>query len=220
MEKTFLFIFLCIITATSFGQKSNNIISLRLGYSSTNIVFKEAFEPSLQYFGVVFNTGKTFVGDGPEFGISKDINNKIYFDLSFSTFSGKDTKTKVNNNENYYTLKGFQVPLTANYLFRDDTKKLRINLGAGFQYIKGHLQQFETITNGNVQITNQITDINISELQLALRPGIQFRIIQNLFVSFIVQASISTNGRYSDSPCLFMKYAFRNKIRRTTSTQQ
>ena len=208
--KHIIFLFL-LFPFSLFGQKPNDLITLKIGYNSTNIVFKEAFEPSINIFGTIFNTGKTFVGAGSEFGISKEINNRTFIDLSFSSFSGRDTKTKVNNNENYYTLKGFQVPLTINYLLRDSTKRLRINLGTGVQYLKSHLQQYETITNGNSQITNQITDIKISEFQLALRPGIQFRIIPNLYASFIVKVSISTNGRYSDNPCLSLKYTFRNK---------
>ena len=203
--------FLVFFPIYLFGQKSNQPISLRLGYSSTNIIFNEAFEPSVNIFGRVFNTGKTFVGDGPEFGISKDLNNRVFMDLSLSTFSGRDTKTKVNNSENYYKLKGFQTAATVNYLVRDSTKRLRINLGAGIQYLKAHLQQYETTTSNNGQVTNQISDINISELQLALRPGIQFRIIPNLFVCFIVKVSISPKGRYSDNPCLSVKYSFRSK---------
>ena len=206
-----VFTFLIFTTILSFGQKPNDIISLRIGYSSTNIVFKEAFEPSFQFFGNTFNSGKTFVGDGPEVGVSKSVNDKLFIDLSISSFSGKDTKTKVNNNENYYTLKGFQIPLTANYLLRDSAKKFRINIGAGLQFLNGHLQQFETITTASGQITNQITDIDISEIQLALRPGVQLRIIPNLFVSFIVKISISTHGRYSDNPCFSVKYTFNKK---------
>ncbi len=126
------FIVSILIIIVSFGQETNEVISLRIGYSSTNVVFKEAFEPSFQFFGNTFNTGKTFVGDGPEFGIIKSINKNLFIDLSFSSFAGQDTKTKVNNNENYYTLKGFQIPFTANYLLRDSSKKFRINIGAGF----------------------------------------------------------------------------------------
>jgi hypothetical protein len=194
-----------------FGQKANAIISLRIGYSSTDIVFKEAFEPSVNFFGRVFNTGKTFVGDGPEFGISKAIDQKIFMDISFSSFSGRDTKLIVNNNKNYYTLKGFQVPLTVNYLLRNNTKRLRINIGAGVDYLKAHLEQFESVTTSNVQVTNQINDIHISEFQFALRPGVEFCIIPNLFVSWIVRVSISTNGRYVDNPILSLRYTFKAK---------
>lgn len=203
-----MFIVSILTSIVSFGQKPNDVISVRIGYSSTNIVFKEALEPSFQFFGNTFNSGKTFVGDGPEFGISKSINNNLFIDLSFSSFAGQETKTKINNNENYYSLKGFQIPFTANYLLRDSSKKIRINIGAGFQYLNGQLKQFEKIGNSGGQTTNQLTDISISEFQLSIRPGLQFRIIPNLFASFIVKLSISTNGRYSDNPCLSLKYTF------------
>ena len=200
---------LLLFPLTTFGQRTNDIVTLRIGYGSTNIVFKEAFEPSINVFGRVFNTGKTFVGDSPEFGISKNLSERMFAEASFSTFSGRETKAKVNTSENYYTLKGFQLPLTVNYLLRDSDKRLRINLGGGVQFLKAHLQQYETTGNSSGQTTNQITDINISEFQFALRPGVQFRIVPNLFASFIVKVGISTNGRYTDNPCLSLKYTFR-----------
>ena len=208
--KLLTYIFL-LFPFSIFGQKTNDIISLRIGYSSTNIVFKEAFEPSANIFGHVFNTGKTFVGGGPEFGISKALNNKIYIDISFSSFSGSDTKLIVNNSKNYYTLKGIQIPLTVNYLLRNNTKRFRINIGAGVDYLKAHLQQYESVNIINGQFTNQINDIDISEFQFALRPGVEFRIIPNLFVSWIVRVSISTNGRYVDNPILSLRYNFKTK---------
>mgnify|MGYP000903452764 CR=1 FL=1 len=209
--KKILFLLSTLTTTFLFGQKSNEILSLRIGYNSANIVFKEAFEPSFQFFGYTFKSGKTFAGDGPEAGIAKSINSKLFIDLGISSFSGEDIKTRVNNNENYYTLRGFHMPLTANYLLRNSSKKLRINIGAGFQYLKAHLQQFEKITTGSGEVVNQLTDISISELGLAIRPGIQFRIIQDLVACFIVKVSISPNGRYTDSPAFSLKYTFTKK---------
>ncbi|MBY0477127.1 MAG: outer membrane beta-barrel protein [Chitinophagaceae bacterium] len=206
----FLFVLLCS-SGFSFGQKTKELLSVRIGYSSTNILFKEAVEPSFQFFGVTFKSGKTFVGEGAEFGISKSIHSKLFMDVSISSFKGQDFKTRVNNAENYYTLIGFQIPVTANYLFRDSSKRFRVNLGAGFQYLRAHLQQFEKITANGMQTVTQLTDINISEFQFALRPGIQLRILPNLFATFIVKVSLSSNGRYSDNPCLSLKYTFNNK---------
>jgi hypothetical protein len=208
--KIIAFLFLAFPFVT-FGQRTNDILTLRVGIGSANIGFKEALEPSTNLFGREFNTGNTFIGDGPEFGISKNISHKMFIDVSFFQFSGRNTKLKVNNNENYYTLKGYQLPVTINYLLRDNSKRLRFNLGGGFQYLKGHLQQYETSINNNGQVTNQINDIRISEFQLVLRPGVQFRIISNLYASFIVRAGISTNGRYGDSPIFSLKYTFKTK---------
>lgn len=203
--------FILLFPLSIFGQKSNNISSLRIEYSSTNIGFKEAFEPSVNIFGLVFNTGKTFVGEGPEFGVSKALNNRIYIDISFSSFSGRDTKLVVNNNKSNYILKGFQVPLTVNYLLRNNTKRFRINIGAGVDYLEAHLQQYESVNTTIGQVTNQVNDIHISEFQFAFRPGVEFRIIPDLFVSWIVRVSISTNGRYVDNPILSLRYTFKTK---------
>jgi hypothetical protein len=206
-----LTLFFLLFPTSIFGQKTNDIISVRVGYGSTNMVFKEAFEPSVNIFGRDFNTGKTFVGSGPEFGLSKYINAEMFIDVSFSAFSGRDTKLEVNNNENYYTLKGFQLPLTANCLLRDNTKRLRINIGVGVNYISARLQQYESISTSTGQVTDKINDIHISEFQFALRPGVEFRIIPNLFVSWIVRVGISTNGRYVDNPFLSLRYTFKSE---------
>ena len=203
--------FFLLFPLSIFGQKENDIISLRIGYSSTNIVFKEAFQPSVNIFGRVFNTGNTYIGDGPEFGLSKALNDNIYIDISFSSFSGSHTRLIVNNYRSYNTLKGFQIPLTVNYLLRNNAKRLRVNIGAGFDYLEAHLQQYESANTTNGLVTNQVNDIHISEGQFALRPGVEFRIIPNLFVSWIVRLSISTNGRYVDNPILSFRYAFKTK---------
>lgn len=184
-------------------------MSVRIGYGATNIIFKEALQPSVNLFGRTFKTGKTYVAEGPEFGISKDLNSNIYLDIGFSSFSGGDTRVEFNNSKNYYNLKGFQIPLTINYLFRDKTKKIRFNVGTGINYLKAHLQQYESSTLTNSQVVNQISDINISELQFALRPGIEFRVIPNLFISWMIRVSLSTNGRYVDNPVLSLRYSFK-----------
>jgi hypothetical protein len=204
-----LIYFISLFPSPIFAQKADDIISLRIGYSTTDIGFKEAFEPSVSILGGVFKTGNTFEGEGPEFGISKAINNRLYIDISFSSFSGRETKLIVNNDKNYYTLKGFQVPLTVNYLLRKNTKRLRINIGAGIDYLKAHLEQFESFNTNNGQVTTQVNNIQISEPQFALRPGVEFRIIPNLFISWIARASISTNGRYVDNTILSVRYTFK-----------
>lgn len=177
----------------------------KIGFSTTNIVFKEAKEPTAQIFGINFKTGKTFTGYGIELGAGMYIINNLFADFSISIFNGKDTKLKVNNNEHYYILKGYQIPISVNYLLRDSSKKLRINAGVGFQYLNGKLDQFEK-NNSNGPTVNQITNIKFSELQILLRPGIQFRIMKYLFLAFTVKLAISANGRYLDNPCLSLNY--------------
>jgi hypothetical protein len=192
------------------AQNTSAALYLRLGYSATNIVIREAIVPDVTLFGYVFDPGKTFAGNGPELGVCKTINDKWFVDFAFSTFSGNETKAKFGNDQNFYTLKGFQLPVTINYLTRSNAKRWRINLGAGVQYMQAHLKQFETTTNtGGIQTTHQRTDISISEAQLVFRPGIQYRLIPNLFLSFILNASLSPAGRYADHPCFFLRYNFK-----------
>jgi hypothetical protein len=197
-----------ILPLNVFGQRTGDIISVQVGYTSTNVVFREAFEPSINVFGTIFKSGKTFGGEGPEFGFRKNLSKLIFVEATFSTFSGRETKVKVNSNENYYTLKGVQLPITVNYLFGDSSKRLRIYLGSGAQFLKGHLQQYETIATSSGQTTNQITNINISEIQFVLRPGVQFRILPNFFALFNIKAGISSHGRYVDNFGLSLEYTF------------
>ena len=204
------FIFILLFPLVTLGQ-GKEIISVRAGFSGTIIVFKEAVDPSFLNFGLTFDDNKSFNASGPEFGLSKSINNNFFIDLAFSNFSGKHTKFQYNGNEFWYSLKGYQIPLTVNYLFRDYTKKLRFNLGGGIQYLQANLEQYETIDEGADDITNQRTDITITELQFSARPGIQYRIIPNLFADFVVRLSVSSNGRVAYSPCILLKYSFMHK---------
>jgi hypothetical protein len=200
---------LLLVPISAAAQKTDDLFSIRLGASSANIIFNEAVESSIGLFGFLFSTGNTFAASGGELGISKNLNERMFLESSFALFSGSDTKTKVNNTEDYYTMRGYQVPLMFNYLFRDSTKRLRIVAGGGVQFLKAHLKQYQKTLTATGPITNQLTDINIKELQFVLAPGVQFMIISRLYVSFIVNVGISTNGRYSDRPCFSLKYSFR-----------
>lgn len=204
----FLLFFLLSLTSKIFAQQRIEEMSITFGYSTTNIVFKEAFESSASFFGLNFKSGKTFIGEGVAYGVSKDINHKLTFDIAYSGFKGEEQTLRVNNVAYYYKLDGYQIPITMNYLTRDSSKRLRINLGLGVQYLNGNLKQFQNITTGANTITNKITDINISEVQMAFRPGIQFRIFPQLFALYTVKFAISGNGRYLDNPCLSLKYVF------------
>ncbi len=114
---------------------------------------------------------------------------------------------KINSYERTYKLKGFQVPISVNYLFRKEEKRLRFNLGAGLQYFKSTLNQFERYTNTNdIQVENQPVGIDISEIHFLLRPGLQYRIVKNLTAAFVVKVSLSLKGRYTDNPAISVKY--------------
>ena len=205
---SYISLFLLILPMASIAQKTNDLFSIRLGASSANIVFDEAVESSVNAFGFLFSAGKNFAASGGELGISKSINDRMFIETSFALFTGRETKIKVNNGEDYYTMSGYQIPVMYNYLFRDSTKKLRIVAGGGVQLLKAHLRQYEKILTTSGYITNQLTDINIRELQFVLAPGVQFRIVPRLNASFIVNVGISTSGRYSDRPCFSLKYSF------------
>lgn len=129
--------------------------------------------------------------------------------MGFSDFKGGDLRYKVNSYERSYNLKGYQIPLSVNYLFRKEEKKLRFNLGVGLQYFKSTLSEFENYLNTeNVYIENQAKDIDISEVHFLIRPGLQYRIVKHLTAAFVVKVSLSSNGRYTDNPAISLKYSF------------
>jgi len=200
---------LILISLGSWAQNHQEIISVKLGYGSTNVIIKEANSPDFNLFGYSFSSGNTFVGEGIEVGVSKSINPNLFIELGFSDFKGGDLRYKVNSYERSYKLKGYQIPLSVNYLFRKEEKKLRFNLGAGLQYFKSTLSEFESYLNTeNVYIENQAKDIDISEVHFLIRPGLQYRIVKHLTAAFVVKVSLSSNGRYTDNPAISLKYSF------------
>lgn len=210
--KNILTFAIILISLVSKAQNHKEIIALKLGYATTNVIIKEAGTPIINLFGSSFSTGNTFVGEGLEVGISKSINPNLFIEFGFSNFKGGDLRYKINSYERSYNLKGFQIPLSVNYLFRKKEKKLRFNLGAGFQYFKSTLNEFESYTNiENVYIENQSDDIDISEVHFLIRPGLQYRIVRNLTAAFTVKISLSTKGRYTDGSAISVKYAFSKK---------
>ena len=200
-------LFILFLPLTILAQEKKEVLGLKIGYGFTSIIFDEAADPSFVYFGLTF-PGNTFGSHGAEFGVSKSLSERVYIDMSFSSFSGKDLRAEYDENEHWYNMKGFQVPVTVNYLIRNPTKRLRFNIGGGFQYLKAHLEQYEIVYEGTDQTRIEKGDFKISEFQLSARPGIQFRIIPNLFAALIYRLSISTNGRYSDNPSLSLRYSF------------
>ncbi len=50
-------------------------------------------------------------------------------------------------------------------------KEIVSNLGGGIQYLKANLKQYETVAEGADDITNQRTDIKITELQFSAGLG-------------------------------------------------
>jgi hypothetical protein len=116
---------LILISLGSWAQNHQEIISVKLGYGSTNVIIKEANSPDFNLFGYSFSSGNTFVGEGIEVGVSKSINPNLFIELGFSDFKGGDLRYKVNSYERSYKLKGYQIPLSVNYLFRKEEKKKR-----------------------------------------------------------------------------------------------
>lgn len=208
MKKIITLLFI-LFTLASHAQSNKEIVSVKFGYGSTNVVVKEANSPTLNLFGYSFSSGNTFVGEGIELGLSKSINSSLFVELGFSNFKGADLMYKINSYERSYKLKGFQVPISVNYLFRKEEKRLRFNLGAGLQYFKSTLNQFERYTNTNdIQVENQPVGIDISEIHFLFRPGLQYRIVENLTAAFVVKVSLSPKGRYTDNPAISVKYTF------------
>lgn len=215
MKSPFLFILLGLLPFfASYAQSKQNILTIQIGYNTTNVNDQKAYKPDVtgsSLLDVVF-PGKTFTGDGFAFGISKDLSERWFFGLGVAFYSGGETTLRVNAYELSYRLKGFRVPVSINYLLRNSNRRLRINLGAGVNYINGNLDQFETtqVSSGQT-VTTHIRDISHSSFIPMIVPGIQFRIIPNLHLSFLVNISTSFNGLYSDGPCLSLKYSFQKK---------
>ena len=196
------------------GQaQPNDLFSLKFGYNTTLISIKEAVRTKSNLFGLSFDHGNTYSGDGIHFGLAKNISDHLFVDLSAVFFSGEEQIVHAANYlsvlERSYTLKGFRIPASINYLFRSSSKRLRPNIGAGLQYLNFAFHQFEMQQSNGLTTNKEIAYVNTNEIQLLLSPGIQYRIIDELYVSFIVNVGIGK--RYIDAPTISLKYAFKNK---------
>jgi hypothetical protein len=185
--------------------------SPRLGYATTNIVFKEAILPQLFVFDILLSPGKTFVGEGPEVGLSASMGSHWQHDVAYTSFRGKETKLVTGVNENLYELRGNRISFSTNYLFRKPEKWLRFTVGAGLQIMSARLQQFDKVSNTQGVFTTLIKNIKITEPQLLLRTGVQARVAKNLYLLFAVPLAISFNGRYTDGVGLSVRYQFARK---------
>ena len=110
----------------------------------------------------------------------------------------------------HYTLKGFVLPVTINFLIRDETRKLNFHLGGGFQYLSAQFYQYQDLTNNNVTTTDQLRDISISEGSIAGIGGAQYRIVKNLIIDWTARVAVATSGRISSAQILSVKYSFGN----------
>lgn len=210
-----LLIFLLLSVAAN-SQNERKPFYLRVGMSSSHYVIREAYKPpAISVLGAFdIGNGKTFTGEGPEFGMGKHLSERSFIDIGFATFRYAGQTWEVGNMNGTlsysYRIKGWMLPVTFNYLLRDSTRKFRINTGLGLQFNRVDFQQFETMSASSTTTTT-IRDVDLAELSFILRPGIQYRVLKQLYVSFLVNVSISTSGRYGDHPCLSVRYAFKSK---------
>ena len=191
------------------AQTNKELFGIKIGYGTTAINFKESNPVSFSFFGRKFDSGNTFSGDGIEFGVTRSINKKMFMDFSFASFSEDGLHFKVNDFEYLYKINGYQIPISINYLLRNEERKFQFVIGLGFQYLHSKLkEQQHYISADQKYIENEFDEIKISEASVIFGAGIQYRIVPYLLAAFNVKASLSTRGRYSDRPSISLMYVF------------
>ncbi len=208
-----LFIALFFFPILAFGQENRvDFFSLQFGYGSTNMRISEAVANPSGYLSF-FSDSKVYTGDGIQFGFAKDLNKRLFLDVSLALFSGAEqtyfSTGNLSSIQRTYALKGTRIPVSINYLFRDPSKRFQINLGAGLQYLHFKFQQFETQTTSGLAATKTITDLNAGQVQLLLNPGVQLRLFDELRATFNINMAVIS--RYNDSGSISLKYTFKNK---------
>jgi len=179
---------------------------VKVGMNSINVSLLEAYEPSTAIFGTGFNAGRTFIGEGLEFGFGKELSSRVYVDMAYSRFKGNETVLEVDNKVDYYTMEGFQLPLVLNYLLRKPERKLRFDIGTGLHYVDISVKQLKRIGD-DIRV---MKELEMSKIQVVVKTGLQYRIIPNLFSSFLIKAAFSI-GSYNDNPSLSLRYVFKKK---------
>jgi hypothetical protein len=208
------FTFLLFINSTVFAQNIDvakgqhrsveNPIGIDAGYSFTSVTFKETDRTAINQLTSTLDAREKFKGDGFHLGVYKKITNVLTIELAFSSFSGTKNRDANSASNTYNELKGFQIPVMANFLLREETRDLNFIIGGGLQYLKAKGEEIEETASSR----KQLAAYSISTVYGSFSYGAQFRLAYNLYVAYTGRLSVSTGAKNADNGVFSIKYSF------------
>lgn len=175
---------------------------INVGYSFSSVTFKDVDRTAINQPINTLDATEKFRGNGFHIGVYRKITNTLNIELAFSSFNGNKYRDAYSTTMN--KLKGFQVPIMANFLLRDETRSLNFVIGGGLQYLHAKGEEIEYSTTGQ----KQLSAFSVSTVYLSFDLGVQYRLIQNLYAAYTSRLSVSTNSRYADNGVVSLKYNF------------
>jgi hypothetical protein len=201
---------LCFLSTPALWGQSQKPFSIRAGYSATAVRIDGAAQPSERLYNKV-NDSKTFWGDGVEGGLSKAILPKVVVDAGFATISGRGTKAKIvsdrYNAEHYYSLKGFQLPITCNFQVTPPERKFRFLIGAGLQLLHLKFQQYQHYVDDTGGWTEAAQRLTFTDVQIAGKATAQYRLNERFSIMTHYKASVSHRGRLVNNAFAGLAYS-------------
>jgi outer membrane protein W len=182
------------------SAQTSDYLSVKAGYNFTHLKYT-----STDGLFATNNVLGSFNATGFTIGFSKEIVPNFNFDLTYQRITVADinlTSSAGTYTENH---QGFQLPLIITYLFQPDTKKLRLNFGAGAEYTSFGVDQKLISSGGAVTSTND----SVTKFDLLVTPGIQYEVMPNLYLNYNFHYSFIASGFNSNSHQLFIKYTFK-----------
>ncbi len=203
-----------LFTSVCFGQSIDvakgqhhstaNDYGINAGYSFTSVTFKGTDRTAINQPTFNLDATEKYRGDGFHVGLYKKLTNSLNVEVGFSSISGSKNRSEIGSNTSIKKLKGFQIPVMANFLLREEARDLNFVVSGGLQYLNA---KGEEIEENNASI-KQLSAYKVSTVYLSFGVGVQFRITQNLHIAYQSRISVGPNSRYSDNGVFSLKYAF------------
>lgn len=194
------------------AQRQKNIFSIGAGFHVVNMGIEEADFRDIHAFRNGVGKKKNFTSTGYEVSISQPVSSRLTARVSWAHFNSEGYKFKEEgylSYSYYYTLKGDLIPLTLEYrLSRNPSTRLQLFAGGGLQLIKFKMSELERSSLGIGSVITQFREFKKSEFGILAVPGLNYRLIGQVYSDFHLRMGYSFSGRVTFNPSISLNYMF------------
>lgn len=193
---TSFLLLLVLVGAQSLAQ--TNTPSVFAGFGAVAVNFREISQyTSLTQKREAFKGGGILIGGGLE------LRQQLYLELSLTPFKGNQLTRVTFSRENYFELKGFQMPISVHRLISNISKKFYMSLGGGINLLRANLKQYEDKGGNLVSNTTFFTPT------LAVFTSFRWRLYKR--TQFDINLNASMVPRFAGTIGFALRYNFSKK---------